>query len=278
MSDLPQDTATSKRKNGKASTKDTLGSVSSEEPTMNGSSNASNGDQALITQKSQQQQRKRLPSWKDLIPPPPEDQFTMIGDLSSLFIYAFSSHFLNDFIVNNVLRTSESLEDALLALDPMQEITNLNIPIWLSDQPQHIQQQVQLAGLRHDLLDHWSPLFSTAGTAFVAISTCWLLAGYVHKAFLFRNTLECDTSHTLTKTLETWITCGILLTLAVAGCSELVSHLPMVKHLLGIGCTECLQEHWITKADVMYIVDSLTVLILWRFIMNTMLGYGNSSK
>jgi hypothetical protein len=213
--------------------------------------------------------RKPAFSWRDLLPPPPEDQLILAGDIAMIMLYAFSSHFFNNMIVESVFYKSESLQDAVNVLDPLGEIVTLQAPVWTDAS---MTDQVLMVNAERSLSQHWCPLFSTAGAASVALCSAWLFAGWVHRAFLFQNTLDCDTTRALNKTLQTWMSTAGLLTLMVVTSNSIVSHVPLLQSWLG--CASCSQDYLLTKADSMYIVDSLTVLISWRFIASMMLGYG----
>jgi hypothetical protein len=208
---------------------------------------------------------------KSLIPPPPEDQFIMTGDVAVLFLYAFTSHYLNNFVVDSVISHSDSIQEAISALDPMGEITSLQQqPVWVSVDQYHVTQNVLTLAAKENLMNHWGPLFSTAGSACVALCTCWLVAGWWHRAFLFQNSLECDTGSALIKTLETWLSMALLMILLAMGCNELITLLPsgLVHQIFG-GVTVDSVDYVMTKADSMFLVDSMTVLIAWRFMANS---------
>jgi hypothetical protein len=209
--------------------------------------------------------------WKDLLPPPPEDEFILTGDIMSLFMYAFTSHFLNNYIVQSVLATSETLNDAVDKLDPMREVVNMQVPVWVDQTSSQLTDQVLSMNVQQSLMNHWGPLYTTAGIACVALCSCWLVAGWLHNAFLFRNTLECNTERALKKTIETWLTMTVLMCLLTVVSNTAVSHIPLLQSWLG--CASC-QGYILTKADAFFLVDSLTVLMTWRFTASYFFGYG----
>jgi hypothetical protein len=213
--------------------------------------------------------RKRKPSfsWRDLLPPPPEDQLILMGDITMIMLYSFSSHVLNNMIVESVFDKSESLQDALNVLDPLGEIVTLQAPVWTDAS---MTNQVLMVNAQQSLSQHWCPLFSTAGAASVALCSAWLFAGWVHRAFLFQNTLDCDTTQALNKTLQTWMSTAGLLLLMVLTSNSIISNVPLLQSWLG--CANCGQDYLLTKADSLYIIDSLTVLLSWRFIASVMLS------
>ena len=46
------------------------------------------------------------------LPPPPEDQFIMTGDIAVLAFYAFTSHVVNNWVVQSTLQNSLTIQDA----------------------------------------------------------------------------------------------------------------------------------------------------------------------
>jgi hypothetical protein len=250
-----------------------------------------------------QEQQRDKPWWGRLIPPPPEDQFIMTGDICVLFFYAFTSHSLNDYIVNSMLQRNDmTILQAVHSLDPMGEVVNTQIPSWVQTQNQLAVDHVLSVNAQETLLNHWGPLFSTEGSACVALCTCWLIAGWLHRAFLFQNSVDCTTDKALSKTFETWVsTCVMMVALAMAA-NALVEHIPALQTLLCVQCaaakavtngvtgmdgtvdatsgemllgtaaTTTSSVLALTKADTMFIVDSMSVLIAWRFMANKMLN------
>ena len=223
--------------------------------------------------KDDDDERPILEKFKGFLPPPPEDQWMITGDVGVLFVYAFASHYFNNFIVQSVFGTSDSVEDAVRTLDPWGDIVQLQVPVWVDcNTAPHISNQVQSIMAQQSLLNHWGPLFSTAGAACVALCSCWLMAGWFHRTFLYQNTVDCDTSDVLQKTVETWVSsAGLLLTLAIS-CHALVGQVPVLQHMLGYAQSFS-HDVILTKADMFYIVDSLTVLLCWRFMVRVMMGY-----
>jgi hypothetical protein len=251
-----------------------------------------------------QEKQCEKPWWGGLIPPPPEDQFIMTGDICVLFFYAFTSHSLNDLIVNSMLQRNDmTVLQVVHSLDPMGEVVNTQIPSWVQTQNQLAVDHVLSVNAQETLLNHWGPLFSTEGSACVALCTCWLIAGWFHRAFLFQNSVDCSTEQALRKTVETWVsTCIMIVALAMAA-NAIVEHIPALQTLLCVQCaaakaaangatgmdgtvdassgemllgtaatTTSSVLAALTKADTMFIVDSMSVLIAWRFMANKMLN------
>lgn len=205
-----------------------------------------------------------------ILPPPPEDQLTMSGDVFALFLYSFMDHSMND-LYKDILTNSGT--DSARSLDPLNEFgTGTHIlPVWF-DHVHTLLPPDQLLTLLAIPNVNYAPLLQTAGTASVALTTCWLLAGWWSGAFLLRNTLECHISRMLIVTGQTWlITTLVMCALAYGSDAALL--------LLGEGSCHsgaCLAAPaplgGLTKADVDYIFDSLTVLITWRFMVSALFG------
>jgi hypothetical protein len=251
------------------------------------------------------------------LPPPPEDQFILMGDLGVLWLYAFTSHSINDWVVSSTLsKNAENPIVALHALTPPDTVPQL--PVWATTTDPSVVNHVWTVQA-HSLLNHWGPLFATEGLAFVSLSVSWLLAGWISRAFLFQNSIDCSTQKALTKTLETWTLTALLMTgWAMATNTVLGHYVPEVSTwlgctlttpassfnslvLLGISPTSLLFSSttnamatdlvaattsntaamvtmpttlWLslTKDDVLFIVDSMSVLVAWRFMANRMLN------
>jgi hypothetical protein len=245
------------------------------------------------------------PWYAKFVPPPPEDQFIMTGDIAVLYFYAFTSHSINDWVVHSVLGNPHtSMLQAVHSLDPTGEVVNTQMPSWVQSQDVLAVDHVLSVNAQETLLNHWGPLFATEGIACVALCSCWLLAGWLHRAFLFRNSVDCATDRALAKTLETWVsTCVMMVALAMAA-NALVEHVPVLQRLL---CTECAAAKALTRAaatgmdgtvdadsgllllgagvtktsssmfaltraDTMFLVDSMSVLIAWRFMANRIMN------
>jgi len=231
------------------------------------------------------------------LPPPPEDQFIMTGDIGILFLYAFSSHFINDSVVKGLLNNPKmTIPEAVRELDPNHDVVSLQHPVWvdLASNPNvpfgnpSVDHALEVSA-REAFLNHWGPLLSTEGSACVALCTCWLVAGWFHRAFLFDNSTYCNSDRALTKTVETWLTSALLLACLATGTDWLVGHVPVLQSLFCVTCksaanagggefkaamatTEGLMSNIpmisflsLTQSDVLFIVDSLTVLIAWRW-------------
>jgi hypothetical protein len=193
---------------------------------------------------------------KQLLPPPPEDQLVLSGDIFALFVYSFMDHSMNELYLDMV--QSGGVEQAR-NLDPLGELASSQIPVWFdqihsSMTPEHLLTIMSMANI------NYSPSLSTAGLASVVMSTCWLFSGWINKAFLFQNTLDCNTAQMLLITGRTWImSCALMVGIALAGDAA-------------CDCLRTPSLGGLTKADADYIFDSLTVLVTWRFMVSAMLG------
>lgn len=240
------------------------------------------------------------------LPPPPEDQFIMTGDIAILFLYAFTSHSINDSVVKGLLDDPRmTIPEAVKNVDPLQNIVNLQHPVWvdLASNPNipfgnpSVDKALEVSA-RESLLNHWGPLLSTEGSACVALCTCWLIAGWFHRAFLFDNSTYCGADQALSKTVETWLTSALLLACLATGADWLVGHVPALQSFFCVTCKSAANGTAsgmgefkaamamtaeggdqgfnmllmpmasflsLTQSDVLFIVDSLTVLIAWRW-------------
>mmetsp|Transcript_5072 Transcript_5072/g.12096 ORF Transcript_5072/g.12096 Transcript_5072/m.12096 type:complete len:327 (+) Transcript_5072:38-1018(+) len=206
------------------------------------------------------------------LPPPPEDQFIMTGDIAVLFLYSFIGHAVDDYVVNSVFDSSQSTGEALHTLDPMQEVVHLQTPVWVdyaNTSPTVVDQVISM-NAKDTLLNQWGPLFSSPGVCTIALCSTWLLAGYLHRAFSFQNSIDCDIPRTLQKTMETWITMMIMMLGLTLGSNALVSHTPVLQTILG--CPHCF-DYLLTKDDALFLVDTASILISWRFMANVICQY-----
>eukprot|EP00531_Pseudo-nitzschia_arenysensis_P015939 CAMPEP_0116117330 /NCGR_PEP_ID=MMETSP0329-20121206/1511_1 /TAXON_ID=697910 /ORGANISM="Pseudo-nitzschia arenysensis, Strain B593" /LENGTH=362 /DNA_ID=CAMNT_0003610879 /DNA_START=304 /DNA_END=1389 /DNA_ORIENTATION=+ len=257
----------------------------SDVPSGNSNDNSSNGALDLA---------KELKDRFLKIPPPPEDQFIMTGDIAILFLYAFTSHSINDSVVTGLLDDPKmTIPDVIKELDPMHDVVNLQHPVWvdLASNPNvpfgnpSVDHALEVTA-REAFLNHWGPLFGTEGSACVALCTCWLIAGWFHRAFLFDNSTYCSPVRVLTKTVETWLTAALLLAVLATGADWIVGNVPELQSLFCVTCKTAasasadfkaamastgdgslviptISFFSLTQSDIVFIVDSLTILIAW---------------
>lgn len=202
------------------------------------------------------------------LPPKPEDMVVMVGDLLSLSIYGFFDHFIcQDIVVASVKNADSPAKlGVLLSKISPQAATVVNndyllsTPVWVDSTTVPNLSHVLQVTVSDQLVTHYSPLLQQTGLAVTALASCWLCAGWIHQSFSFRNTLLCSTDTALLVTAKTWITSSALLFTFTA-----LSHYVC-------GCENIFS---FTKGDVDYIIDSLSVLVMWRFLVSYILGTGN---
>lgn len=216
----------------------------------------------------QWQLRKKL---KFDLPPPPEDQLILTGDLLSLFVYAFSDHFVSQDLASYLNTAAVNDGTALVAATSASGQTGdvvLSAPVWL-DATSGYHDHVLNVILSDQTVTQYSPLLQPAGLAACLLSAAWLGCGWVHRAFAYKNTLDCSADKALTVTAKAWLTTCIILMAGVA-----------VSNAMLLSSQPQDMEWWQTfkKGDVDYIWDSLSVLCLWRFIASSMLGSGGSDS
>jgi hypothetical protein len=188
------------------------------------------------------------------LPPAPEDHFVLIGDLLSLFVYSFSDHFVCQDLASFFLSIPTSAMSTTTA-------DIVGQPVWLDATSSYNDHVLQV--ILHDAtVTQYSPLLQPTGLAACVMASCWLLAGWWHQAFAYRNTLDCSTPRTLMVTAKAWVTASLLVMVAVGVTSNALSS----SH-----------DYWwqaFTRGDVDFIWDSLTVLCVWRYIASSLLGAG----
>jgi len=212
------------------------------------------------------------------LPPPPEDQLSMGGDVGCLFMYSFIDHCVNnmyDSYLNSpdtiiTSSASSAIESSLaasaelssLVLDTTAVVPN-SLPVWfdaMSSAPFGTIPLRAALPIEHHIT--YAPAISDVGTASVVLCLSWLLSGYITGAFQFRNTLECSTQRALSTTGKTWILNCIVM-LGIAWGSDCF-----------VGNLDCLHKSvGVTKADADFIFGSLSVVLIWRYILSSFFGY-----
>ena len=211
------------------------------------------------------------------LPPPPEDQFSIMGDFGCLFLYSFLDHFVNRLYdkwmnspeIIDLLSPKSAIESSYAAKLEFStsilqgDLVSSSLPVWFDSSASAPFGNVPLNSalpLEHHI--SYAPAISTAGMASVLLCSAWFVSGYFTGAFRFKNTMECSPSKAIVVTGKTWILSSLIM-LAIAWGSDSV-----------IGCVDCLHKSvGITKADADYIFDSLSVLLLWRYILSSFFGY-----
>lgn len=198
--------------------------------------------------------------WSKL-PPAPEDQIALSGDILALFTYTYLDHTVNELYAD----TAAKMDIAdLVTYDPSIAAAN-PLPVWFDATHLHTFGENWLS--RTQIEVPYAPALAASGLAFVSIASCWLICGYFTGAFLTRNTLECTASKAMVVTLQTWMGMALLMVLLALGSDALWGQLDTINALSAPA------RGGLTNADADYIFDSLTVLAFWRFMFNWLLGY-----
>ena len=218
------------------------------------------------------------------LPPPPEDKISLAGDVACLFLYSFLDHFVNklydkwmnspdtiDFLsASAAIETSSAASSEYSSSLVTADLVSSSLPVWFdtsNSAPFGIIPLSSALPLEHHIT--YAPAIETAGMASVMICSAWLVSGYFTGAFQFKNTLECSPSRAMLVTAKTWVFCSLIM-LALAWSSDtLVGYVNALHKSVGI-----------TRADAEYIFDSLSVLLIWRFILCSFFGYddGDADK
>jgi hypothetical protein len=210
------------------------------------------------------------------LPPPPEDQLSIMGDISCLFLYSFLDHYVNR-LYDNMMNSPDVIDtiSASAAIESSSSVsleftsnpvtaafTSSTLPVWFdtySSAPFGTVPLTSALPLEHHII--YAPAIATAGMASVLMCSSWLVSGYFTGAFQFKNTLECSPHRAVVITAKTWVFSSLIMLGIAWGSDSLV------------GCVDCLHKSvGLTKADADYIFDSLSVLLLWRFLLSSFFG------
>ena len=225
---------------------------------------------------------EKLQSWVgSKLPPPPEDQLSFGGDIGSIFLYTFLDHtvtgMFDDYLNSPEFLTSTSASAAIessfaASVDLSNSFTQTTVgnsfPVWFDVTSSAPFGNIPLSSalpISHHI--HYAPAIETAGMASVLLASTWMICGYFTGAFKFKNTLGCNQSRAIIITAINWFfTCVIMFAIAYA--SDYF-----------VGGIDCLHKSvGVTRADEDYILDSLSVLLIWRFTLNSILGYGGDDE
>jgi hypothetical protein len=225
----------------------------------------------------------KIKSWiESKLPAPPEDQLCMSGDIAAIFLYSYIDHTVNGMfntMLNAPPEVKSGVGSASLAIQTASsEFADVagvdlgssagNLPVWfdtMNSAPFGTIPLTSALPLEHHIT--YAPAISTAGMSAVLLSSTWLICGYFTGVFQFRNTLECSTRRAISMTAWNWLFTCIVMAAIAYGSDYMV------------GCVDCLHKSvGLTKADADYIFDSLSVLLSWRFILSSFLGYGDDGK
>lgn len=202
---------------------------------------------------------------KDLVnfklPPLPEDNFALSGDVLALFVYSYIDH-----TIMALFYETSRIDLKTLISTTLDPNSNAAIPVWFD--PSHIMDRGHWL-IQNSVANPYAPAINASGLAFVSISFCWILCGYFTRAFEMKNTLECDTSDAILVTGKTWALMALMM-VGLAWGSDWLWHQIDLIHPQGASSSA---RGGLTVADADFIFDSLTILAFWRGLYNTMLGY-----
>lgn len=192
------------------------------------------------------------------LPPLPDDPIALGGDVLALFVYTYLDHTINEAFTAE----AENVADLVISdpATPTSILTDnpVHLPVWFDTEYLHTFGHNWLANPATN--DLYAPAIADSGLAFVALSTAWILCGYVSGAFLNSNTLEGTSSNALKVTLRTWLGTALLMVALSAGSDALWGWLDGNWNALSAPA-----RGGLTKADADFIFDSLSVLAFWRF-------------
>ena len=236
---------------------------------------ASKKSSAQQQQQQQQQQQKR------------PNQLVLWGDMLSIFVYGYTDHFVGQdlakYTVSQMMTEMTQQSTAAAAVDAASAAAEAGIPVWLDTSLSSSSSSTSSvlayhsAQLTDKIVVKYSPLLEQTGVATCLLAGTWLLAGWVLQSFSYRNTTDCSTEHALWQSVRTWIMSSLILLTLSAIFSSSTSSV-----LLSSSSTTTAQDFmscfsW-PKGDVAFIMDSLSVLLLWRFLASWLLGTGGSQK
>lgn len=223
----------------------------------------------------------KVQSWiESKLPSPPEDQLALGGDVASIFFYTFLDHAVNsmydDYLsgpevivtksASAAIESSYAATAGLTSSFTQATVTGNSFPVWFDSAHSAPFGDIPLSAalpISHHI--QYAPAIDTAGMASVLLCSTWMMCGYFTGAFQFKNTLECSTSRAIIKTAQTWFfTCILMFAIAYES-DYLVGSFDSLHKSVGL-----------TIADGDYILDSLSVLLMWRFLINFLFGSGGS--
>lgn len=219
---------------------------------------------------------------KVLLPPPPEDQLSMLGDIGCLFLYSSIDHLVNRLYdkwlnspeIIDTISASAAIQSASAASLEYStnlikaDLTSKSFPVWFDAYSSAPFGNIPLSAalpIEHHIT--YAPAIDSTGMASVLLCSSWLISGYFTGAFQFKNTLNCSLNRAIVVTGQTWIFSSLIMLGIALGSDSL------------IGSVDCLHKSvGLTKADADYIFDSLSVLLMWRFILSSFLGYDDTKR
>ncbi len=109
----------------------------------------------------------------------------------------------------------------------------------------------------------YTPAMTHPGIASILFVIFWLIASKLTGALTFKNT-HCGPERAILMTMLTWTITAIQLAFVAWASDGIIGHLDAFHKSIGL-----------TRGDMEYICGSLTVLLIWRFTVSSILGSGN---
>lgn len=204
-----------------------------------------------------------LDSFRDRMPPKPEDFIVLGGDVAALFTYSLLDHTITSLLLSETKITFTE-PDALL-VPVWSDVAATNFGGSLLSEVLHQQQMAHIGDVAAtaaaiDLANtHYAPCLASFGVSAVLLVSCWLASGYFNEAFSYENTLTCEPQRAVVVASKTWlVTATMMVGLAYWSTNCFCPH-----HTDVIG---------LTKADTDFIFDTFSVLVMWRYMASVMLG------
>ena len=210
------------------------------------------------------------------LPPPPEDQLSMAGDMACMFLYTTIDHFVTR-LYNLYLNSPDTIDkfSASAAIESVSaatseistkiigsDLTAKSLPVWfdtLSAAPFGNVPLTSALPLEHHIT--YSPAIATGGMASVLLCSAWLISGYFTGAFQFKNTLTASPNKAVRVTAKTWVFSSLIMLGIAYGSDALVGSVDCLHNSVGI-----------TKADADFIFGSLDEVLIWRYILSSFFG------
>uniref|UniRef100_A0A7S1ZZ31 Uncharacterized protein n=1 Tax=Ditylum brightwellii TaxID=49249 RepID=A0A7S1ZZ31_9STRA len=189
----------------------------------------------------------------------------------ALFTYSFLEHIIDDAYVDAINSPDVTTITYASAHDPTLSgamATIQSLPVWF-DVVHSAYGPVLTSAFPMMHTSYAHPALSCAGVAAVTMSSCWIVSGYFTEAFVFSNTLCCDTNNAVVVAGKTYVGAAFLMVVVAVG-----SHLLLGGGVVG-GVDVLDTSSLLTKADVDYIFCSFSVVLFWRYTISWLLGTGS---
>lgn len=220
-------------------------------------------------QQKNEQENNMIPRFAPFkkLPPFPQDKIVLGGDIVALLTYSALDHYFTDLMIRDAL--SSYLEPDSLTLPVWSDVSlhnagqSLLFAITKTQEVAEIGNPTVLAATQDVLNQHYSPVLSNFGVSFILLSSCWLIAGYFTHAFSYENTVRCSTSDAILTAGKTWFLTAILMLGVCTGTNAHFLYLDQfdVNHL------------GLNSIDTNFIFDTFSVLVTWRYLAASFLGF-----